>query len=660
MNKILLALTLFVFLQSVSFAQKSKSSTVLTIDENKFSLEEFMYVYNKNNTNSSKVESKNVDDYMNLYVNFRLKVKEAEDRGMDTSAAFIKELAGYRTQLAKPYLTDKSVDEDILKEAYERLQWDLRASHIMISVPEDASKNDSVSLAAYKKLIDIRKQIIDGADFVEMAKKYSDDPSAKDHPAGRNRGASKGNGGDLGYFTAFYMVYPFETAAYNTKVGDICMPIRTKYGYHIIKVTDRIPELGKIEVKHINVKPEAPTEAANAKAQAKIKEIEAKIKSGSISFEEAAKLYSDDKGSADKGGLLPAFEVSRMVPEFIETISKLKIDEVSGSVRTNYGWHLVKLVKLVKIPSYENYLSTLRTKVARDSRSNKSKEAAIEKFKKDYSFKEYSKNLIGFYDAIDSTIFSYSWTADKASSFNKVMFKLDRKKYTQQDFAKYVEKNQRTKKRGTKRFIVDDLYKLWTDNTILDYKDSKLEEENIDFKMLMQEYHDGILLFSISDEEVWGKAVRDTTGLKKFYELNKEKYQWKERTDAVIYKCSTDSMAKLVVKWLGDSLSLDSIIRLANKNSSLNLHFERGKYEPETNEIIDQAKKEVGVSNVIEQGKTFYIADIKELLPAQAKSIDEARGLITADYQNFLEKQWVEKLHKEHTVIINNELLQKI
>jgi len=660
MNKILFAFILLVLLPSILFAQKSKTNTVLTIDNDKYSLEEFMYVYNKNNTGSSNTESKNIDDYMDLYVNFRLKVKEAEDRGMDTSAAFIKELAGYRSQLAKPYLTDKSVDEDILKEAYERLQWDLRASHIMISVPEDASNNDSVALAAYKKLVDIRKQIIDGADFAEMAKKYSDDPSAKDQPAGRNRGASKGNGGDLGYFTAFYMVYPFETAAYNTKVGDICMPIRTKYGYHIIKVTDRISELGKIEVKHINVKPTAPTEEANNKAEAKIKEIETKIKSGSISFEEAAKLYSDDRGSADKGGLLPAFEVSRMVPEFIETISKLKVDGVSGPVKTNYGWHLVKLVKLVKIPSYENYLSTLKTKVARDSRSNKSKEAAIDKFKQDYSFKEYPKNLIGFYDAIDSSIYSYSWTADKASSFNKVMFKLDGKKYTQQDFASFVEENQRTKKKGTKRFIIDNLYKFWVDKTVLDYKDSKLEEENVDFKMLMKEYHDGILLFSISDEEVWGKAVRDTTGLKEFYELNKNKYQWKERTDAVIYKCSTDSMANLVVKWLGDSLALDSIIRLANKSSSLNLHFERGKYEPESNEIIDQVKKEIGVSNIIKYSKTFFIVDIKELLPAQDKSINEARGLITADYQNYLEKQWIEKLRKEHSVIINKELLQSL
>ncbi len=660
MNKILFAFATFILMSNISFAQKSNDKTILTIDGQEFTLGEFMYVYNKNNTNSSDTASKNINDYMNLYVNFRLKVKEAEDNGMDTSAAFIKELAGYRTQLAKPYLTDKSVDEVILKEAYQRLKWDIRASHIMIAVPEGASDNDSISIAAYKKLVNIRKKILAGADFAEMAKKYSDDPSAKDHAAGRNRGATKGNGGDLGYFTAFYMVYPFETAAYNTPVGDICMPVRTKFGYHIIKVTDKIPELGKIEVKHINIKPSNPTEEADKKAKEKIMEIEAKIKSGNISFEEAAKLYSDDRGSADNGGLLPAFEVSRMVPEFIESISKLKINEVSGPVKTNYGWHLIKLVKLIKIPSYENYLSTLKTKVARDSRSNRSKEAAIDKFKKEYSFKEYPKALINFYNAIDSTIYNNTWKADKAASFNKVLFKLDGKKYTQHDFAKFVEENQRMKKKGTKRFIIDLLYNRWVDNTVMEYKDSKLEEENNDFKMLMQEYHDGILLFSISDEKVWGKAVKDTIGLQKFYNANMSKYQWKQRTDAVIYKCSSDSMAKLVTKWLDEGLKIDSIIKLANKNSSLNLHFARGKYEPGTNEIIDQVKKQVGISNIINIGKAYFVVDIKEILPVQPKSIDEARGLITADYQNYLEKKWIEKLRKEHTVIINNDLLDTL
>jgi peptidyl-prolyl cis-trans isomerase SurA len=194
----------------------------------------------------------------------------------------------------------------------------------------------------------------------------------------------------------------------------------------------------------------------------------------------------------------------------------------------------------------------------------------------------------------------------------------------------------------------------------MSYKNSMLEEENVDFKMLMKEYHDGILLFSISDEEVWGKAVRDTSGLKEFYEKNKENYKWKERTDAVIYKCSSDSIAKQLVVWLNDSLSLDTIIKMANKKSSLNLHFERGKYETGVNDIIDQINRKTGISNIINQGSTFYVVDVKELIPVKVKTIDEARGLITADYQNYLESKWIKKLKNDHKVIINEELLNTL
>ncbi len=659
MKQIVITLLLAVIIPLMAFSQKKSKQVLLTIDGQPFTMEEFMYVYNKNNSNPSAIDKKSLNEYLDLYENFRLKVKEAEDRGMDTTKAFKRELAGYRNQLARPYLTDKSVDSNILREAYARLQQDVRASHIMIAVDEDVSKNDSVAKAAYDKLLGIRKQILNGADFATMAKKYSDDPSARDQQASKYRGAHKGNGGDLGYFTTFYMVYPFETAAYNTPVGQVSMPIRTKYGYHIIKVTDKIPELGKIEVEHINIKPKNKSPQAIAAAKAKIIEIQNKINSGALTFEEAAKEFSDDRGSAEKGGLLPAFEVSRMVPEFIKAISKLKEGQVSPPVLTDYGWHLIKLKKLIKIPSYENYLPTLKAKVARDSRSNRSKESAILKFKKEFKFKEYPKALYSFYAVVDSSIYTNSWKAEKAAKLKKTMFKLDGKKYTQKDFADYLQNNQVMKHKGTIRYFVDKIYKQWVDKVVLDYKDSKLESQNVDFKMLVQEYHDGILLFAISDSEVWGKAIKDTLGLKKFYTANKQNYQWKERIDASIYKCATDSIAQRVHAFLRKGYSLDTIMTLANHNSALNLHFERGKYEVGTNSILEKVKKKPGISKVMKIGKNYVIVDIHKIIPPKAKSLDEARGLITADYQNYLEKKWLEKLHKEHKVTVNRELLNQ-
>jgi len=410
-------------------------------------------------------------------------------------------------------------------------------------------------------------------------------------------------------------------------------------------------------VKHINVKPKDNTDAAKIEALAKINEIQSKINSGEITFEEAAKQYSDDKGSAEKGGLLPAFEVSRMVPEFIQAISKLKVDQVSQPVFTEYGWHLIKLVRLIKIPSFEEYLPTIKSKVSRDSRSNMSQEAAITKFKQEYNFKEYPKSLAQFYNVVDSSIYTNTWSADKASKLNKVLFKLDGKKYTQKDFADYFAKNQLLKHKGTIRYFTDKIYNDWVDKTVLDYKNSKLESEFIDFKMLLQEYHDGILLFAISDDEVWGKAIRDSSGLANFYENNENKYQWKERVDASLYKCANDSIAGLVKSWLDKGYSLDTIMRMANNNSALNLRYEKGKFEPGDNEIIDQIDHRKGVSNIVKSGKSYVIVVVNEIIPPKSKSLNEARGLITADYQNYLEEKWIEKLHKDHKISVNRELL---
>ncbi len=647
-------ITLSVF--DLNAQKKSASPVLLTIDDKQYTYDEFMYVFNKNN-NQAATDSRDKSEYLDLYINFRLKVKEAEDRGMDTTFAFKKELKGYRDQLAQPYLVDKSVDDVILKEAYDRLQWDLRASHIMIALPEETSKNDSNAVAAYNKLMDIRKQILGGADFAEMAKKHSEDPSARDMAAVRNQPARKGNGGDLGYFSAFYMVYPFETAAYNTPVGEVSMPIRTQYGYHIIKVTDRIAELGKIEVKHINVKTKSTSQQDIEAAKTKIEEIALKIKNGEMSFENAARNYSDDKGSAEKDGLLPAFEVSRMVPEFVKAISKLKTDSISQPVLTEYGWHLIKLVSITKTPPYDEYVYTLKSRVARDSRSNMSKESAIQKYKKTYKFKEYPKALNSYYAFVDSSLYKGTWSSEKAAQSQVVMFEANKVKHTQGEFAQYMQSHQVSKKKGTLRYFTDLLYQSWVAETLVYIKDQNLENENPEFKMLVQEYHDGILLFAINDEEVWSKSVRDTVGLKAFYDKNIQNYQWKDRVDATIYKCKTEDLASKITGWLKAGIALDSIVKLSNATSPLNMAFIKGKFQPEENDIIDQVKHEVGISNVIYFDQLYNVVYIHQILPAQPKTLDDARGIITADYQNYLENLWIEQLKQKHKVEVNTSLL---
>lgn len=653
-------LTFSAFLFFNLSAQKQDDRVLLTIGSEPVTVSEFLYVYNKNN-NQNTIDNKTMPEYLEMFINYRLKVMEAEKIGMDTIKEFVNELAGYRAQLAKPYLTDSEVNDKILKEAYERLQWDIRASHIMIAIPENVSEDDSIAKAAYTRLMDIRKKAMGGMDFSKLAILYSDDPSAKDQEASASQPARKGNGGDLGYFTAFYMVYPFETAAYNTKVGEISLPIRTKYGYHIIKVTDRIPALGNIHVEHIFAKVNEIEPDGDAKAQKRIQEIAAEIESGKIVFEEAAKKYSDDPGSASKGGELNPFEVTRMVPEFIKAISEIEGEgKISKPVKTSYGWHLIKLLDLRKVPPYNEYESTLKDKVSRDTRANRSKEVAIENFKKQYAFKENQKNLQKFYNTVDSSIFTSSWTASKAANLNLTLFTLAKKKYSTTDFANYLEKNQKIKKMGTIRFVVKEIYNSWVNQIILDYKNSQLEKEFYDFRMLVNEYHDGILLFNISDERIWSKAIKDTAGLEQFYDSHATNYLWKERVDADVYRCKNDTIATKLREMLAKGLTLDTIYKTLNSNSQLSLGFERGKFETGDNKAVDLAPRQAGLSQNILVDNFVYVVNLKDIIPAQPKKLNEAKGLITADYQNYLLDAWVKELRAKYPVKINQEVFKSV
>jgi len=469
---------LFLFLialliTNTSFSQKS-DDVLLTIGQDEFTVSEFMYVFNKNMNEDKIVTKKDVDEYLDLYINFRLKVKQAQDLGLDTLKSFVSELKGYREQLAKPYLSDKSVTEALLKEAYERRKTAIRASHIMISVPENIADNDEKSIEAIKKLNEIKAEIEAGADFGEMAAKYSEDPSARDMPAQGNNPARKGNKGDLGYFTAFYMVYPFETAAYNTKLGEISDVIRTQFGYHIIKVVDKIENPGKLKCAHINISiDDFDNQQEMAEKQRKADEIYQMIKDGKISFEMAAKRFSDDKGSRENGGELPVFEVNRYVPEFVESAVRLDVNEVSEPVLTQYGYHIIQKIEDFPIKSYEESEAELKRLVSRDSRSNKSKSVALESFKNEFSFKEYRKNLEKFYDCVDSSLFQRKWKAEYASNCKKKLFKFAGKKYTQAEFAAFLEKEQRHFGDGTKRYFINQTYEKWVSDLIFKHKNKK-------------------------------------------------------------------------------------------------------------------------------------------------------------------------------------------
>jgi peptidyl-prolyl cis-trans isomerase SurA len=643
---------------SLSYAQKSLDKEVLVnIGNEAVTVDDFMRVYDKNNSQTSMQDPTPIAEYLDLFVNFKLKVMEAEELKMDTNSTFQKELAGYREQLAKPYFIDESVNEALLEQAYQRKLKDVRASHILIMVDENARPEDT--LAAYNKIVEVRELVVNGMPFEEAAVEYSDDPSAKDREEipGKQR-ARPGNKGDLGYFTVFNMVYPFENAAYETPVGEISQPTRTRFGYHLIKVNDKKDALGTAQVAHIFVPilPGSTSEDSIADLE-KINNIYQKIQEG-MPFEEAVVEYSEDKGSAKNGGELSKFTCNRVVPEFVIAAESLQVGEVSEPVQTMYGYHILKLISRETPGTFEEESPKLKERLAKDERSHKSEEAVISNIKNEYKFKVYDKAKAELFAAIDTSIISKTFAAESVAGFTKPLMKLGSEKYTQYNFAVYAQANQKMQTID-KGVYLEQLFNQYVAETCLAYEDKHLEEKYPEFKALMEEYHDGILLFNLTDEKVWSKAVKDTTGLEQFFNAHRDNYMWGERLDATIFEVKKTEAVDTLRNWISRHMSDGEIAKKLDEDSITSVKIIPGLFEKGDNKIIDQvdwvAGTTVEVNSDVEE--LTVIIRIREILPPEPKKLNEARGLVTADYQTYLEKQWIEQLKEKYPVQVNQEIL---
>jgi len=639
---------------------------LLTVAGEKITRDEFLAVYNKNNVQADVIDKKSLEEYLELFINFRLKVKEAEELGMDTAKSFVQELSGYRKQLAQPYLTDKDVTENLIKEAYERMKTDIRASHILMRVAEDALPKDT--LEAWNKIMNIRKRILDGEDFGKLAYEYSEDPSARDRAEAENRPAIKGNSGDLGYFTVLQMYYPFETGAYNTKINDISMPVRTPLGYHIIKPTAKRESLGQVQVAHIMLRtnPGVSDEEAN-NVREKAFEIYKKIQEGS-DFAELAKQYSEDRGSAGKGGILPWFGTGRMVPEFDSaTFALKKAGDVSKPTQSIYGWHIIKLLERKPLPTWDEAKAELRVKIQKDGRSNLSKIAIINKIKKEYKFKENKKNLAPVYAQIDSSYYIGQWEYPKMSNLKKPLFTLAKQNYTQSDFMRFIESRQTPGVTGNIEQLINKQYIAFVEETCLTVENEKLEEKYPEFKALMREYRDGILLFELTDQKVWSKAVKDTMGLQEFHNENKLKYMWGKRLNADIYSCQNPETATLLREQLKafadapDTVDVQKeVLNALNAQSQLNVRLISGLFQADDHDVLSKIEWEKGLTPNVELNGLTFVVNVHDVELPRPKTLDEAKGIITADYQARLEARWIADLKAKFPVQVDKKVFDAI
>lgn len=634
-----------------AFSQDDK--ILMTIGDQQVTVGEFERIYNKNNV-AGLYEKQPVDEYLDLFINFKLKVIEAEKLGMDTVSKFINELKGYRDQLAKPYLNDSLPREALMKQQYERMKYEMRVSHILIRLDLKASPEDT--LAAYNKIIEIRNKIIGGEKFDVVAKAYSEDPTA-----------SK-NGGDIGWMTAFRTIWEFENTIYGTPVGQVSMPVRTAYGYHILRVSEKRQGNGTVHIAHIYVRaPEDMAPDMKAAAEKKIYAIYDSLKMGR-EFAELAKNNSDDRSSANSGGVLNWFGSGQMIPDFENAAFALqKPGDFSKPVHSYVGWHILQLLEKKGLGSYEETRPELLSRMAEAPMVAVMKNNYNEQLKKQYNYNVDKQNLQKFFSSIDSSVFSGKWNDSIYRNNREILFSYDSKKATVADFAAYLKKYLRKTEPSSIPVFLNEQFNSFSEYILGDHEKELLVNRYPEFKNIMQEYHDGILLFDLTDKLVWSKAVQDTVGLKAYYEANKSQYVWGKRADVMIF--SSDSVelvnaAKALAVKYGKKKKFNSsfVLNKLCANDSLKncIDIKSALYEKGDNEQVDKTNWKTGAGeNYTLDGKTAFVF-VKGVREPQIKKLDEAKGLITADYQNFLEKAWIAELRARYPVEINKELLKTI
>lgn len=624
LKKFLLAVVPFVVF---SLHAQKKNEVLFSVDEQPVYTDEFLRIFNKNRDIVEEENRKSINDYLDLYVNYKLKLKQAYDLKLDTIASYQRELKKYREQLIQPYLKDSKVTSALVKEAHNRMLQEVNASHILVRLNPKASPEDT--LKAYTKIVEARNKVLAGTPFNKVAKEYSEDPSAKK------------NGGDLGYFTAFGMVYPFENAAYNNQVGEVSMPFKTSFGYHIIKVNDKRPAQGEVEVAHIMVK-NNPKDTVHAKRQ--IHDIYAKLQQGDA-FDFLAQQYSDDKASAPKGGRLQKFSANKMIPSFSNAAFALKKEnDISEPFQTPYGWHVVRLIKRHPVKSYEELKDDLSKKIENSPRIDIVGQSVAARLKNEYKI-SYNDNF--------KQLFLTNKIDQLATSKEEMIFSINSKEIPVKELISY-NNEQRNKSLSV-------TYDDFVNQEVIKYYKENLEKTNDDFAITMQEYKDGLLLFDLLQQKVWKRAEKDTVALQKFFSERRQNYMHKKRGDLIIATCTRPEKAELVKKYLEENKTVKEIKALVNENPTIHVLFSSGIVEATNKKLPKGFELKEGVSNIYKEGDNhFIIVKVNSVLEPSKKELKEARGLVINDFQEHIEKEWIKELRAKYTVKIKKRTLNKL
>ena len=630
---------------SVFAGEAQKSPVLFTVDgREQVTAEEFTAVFNKNREIGEQIDPKTPEEYLQLYIDFKLKVREAKDSAMHLRESFIRELQGYRAQLAKPYLTDQMSEEALVKEAFERMQEDVKASHVMIYVED--FKNSADTANAWNEISDAYEQVRSGRmSFEEAAQVLSDDSySAKKK-------------GSLGWFNVFGMVYEFESAVYGLEVEEISKVFKTPFGYHFARLDAKRPARGKATVAHLMLMlPEDAEPSVQAETERKIKEIHEMLTAGTLSFGNAVLQFSEDKTTKGRGGLLPEFGLNDMVGSFEDAAFALQDSgAISAPVRTPYGWHIIQLVGKKPLRTFSEMETELRGKIKRDVRAEVSQDRFIESLAKEYDWQLDERTLKRVTKELDGSV-GASWSpSEKQLEDARVIARYADSSVTIGDLMGYIgEGRSNFSSSSSMRFILEMYLEMYAEKCLLAYEDAQLENKYPEFRLLMNEYRDGILLFDLTDQRIWSRSMSDSLGLFTHFEANKEDYRWDIRHRYTIYDCASKRIAKKVRKKILKGTADSLLLAKYNKKSILNLQIERKTEENAAAAVADLKALETGPITGV-NGRYQFI-HVTEVLPAGYKELEEVKGLVAADYQKLLETDWVKRLRSAYPVVIDQEV----
>ncbi len=654
--------TLFTLILMALIGQLS-AQTLFTVGEKAVSVDEFLYVYGKNKDIGNQIDPKTPEEYLGLYIAFKRKVAEAESLGRDTIPSFLTEYNTYYRQLLKPYLTDKSVDDEIVREAYDRMSTDIRAAHIMLDLPENALPEDTAKV--YKQILAIRDRLNRGESFETIARQQSSDSY------------SAVNGGDLGYFTVFSMVYPFENACYNAEIGKVVGPVRTQYGYHLIKVLNKRPARYRMTAAHILL---LDTEdRPNPEAAKKIQDLYKSLQAGE-DFNALARKHSQDQSSLQRGGQLPAFGLNQMLPEFEDAAFGLAADgDFSEPFQTKLGWHIVKRVSREDVPAFERMQGELAGKIRRDERSNASMQAFLASLSERYQVTIDESAVNQVLKALEKGKSTAKLTKPVVTYESMKVGLGGTKTILQTEFAaRAIDAEARRltslnePSENVKKVDPAQAYGVlqpMIHAALMAEAEYRLPFENATFRFLAQEYREGILVFDLTREKVWDAASQDSAQLANFFAAFQDQYQWNNRYTGTVFTTSSEKVAKKAADQLRRGVPAEKVARVLNAKDPLALAAQDYTALESGNNTLNNKQKLLvdmtgdsgeKVSGPLAFEDGFAVVVVTETLPAGPKALSECRGQVITDLQKALEAQWLDYLGGTYPLNLDQAAWQAI